>query len=329
MGSLQGSPWLAALVAFGAIFLAVIAVVLLIEAARRWRSQRVISRELRRLSESPGTPSVDSGLVREREGVEIAWLEPVLLRLPRRQDLQHFLEQADMGWSVSTFIMITIGLAAGFALAVLVAVGGGPAPLGGVALGVMLPYLVVTQRRKKRFAKFEEHFPEAIDLLSRAIRAGHAFSTGLRVVSEESPDPISAEFRQVYEEQKFGLPLSESLLALSDRISLLDVRIFVTAVLVQLESGGNLAEILDNLAYIIRERFRFRRQLNTHTAHGRITGLVLVLAPIVAGVGMYSINPEYMMVLFTEPLGRLMLFTAAGFQILGFIVIRRIMDVEV
>jgi tight adherence protein B len=329
MGDLRGSPWLAALIAFGAIFLAVIAMVLLLEAVRRWRSQRVISRELRRLSGSPGAVTSDSTLVREREGVDVAWMEPFLLRLPRRQDMQHFLEQADMGWSVGTFMMLTIGLAVGFALAILVAVGGGPAPLGGVALGATLPYLVVSRQRKKRFAQFEEYFPEAIDLLSRAIRAGHAFSTGLRVVSEESPDPISTEFRQVYEEQKFGLPLSESLLALSDRISLLDVRIFVTAVLVQLESGGNLAEILDNLAHIIRERFRFRRQLKTHTAHGRITGLVLVVAPIVAGVGMYTINPDYMMVLFTEPLGRLMLFTAAGFQILGYIVIRRIMDVEV
>ena len=201
-------------------------------------------------------------------------------------------------------------------------------PLAGAVAGALLPYWYVSQQRKKRFKRFEEHFPEAIDLLGRAIRAGHAFSTGLGVVADESPEPVAGEFRQVYEEQKFGLPLADSLYALADRVSLLDVRIFVTAVLIQLESGGNLAEILDNLSHIIRERFRFRRQLRVHTAHGRMTGMVLGFAPIVAGLGMYALNPEYMRVLFEEPLGRMMLATAALLQLLGYFALRRIMDIE-
>ncbi len=330
MNTLQNSPLAIGLVAFVAVALGVVSLVLLWEGVRQWSRQRRIGRELRKLSgqgSSSGSGRRDS-LLREVADAGPAWLEPLALRLPHRHDLVHFLAQADVGWSVGTFLMLTVGLAAAVGLALLVSVGGWLPPLLGAVVGALMPYQFVARKRKQRFARFEEYFPEAIDLLGRAIRAGHAFSTGLRVVAEESPEPISTEFRQVYEEQKFGLPLSESLLALSDRMALLDVRIFVTAVLIQVESGGNLAEILDNLAYIIRERFRFRRQLRVHTAHGRMTGWVLASAPFVAGAGMFMLNPEYMRVLFEEPLGRLMLVMAAGLQIVGFVSIRRIMDVD-
>lgn len=332
MNQLGTSPILIGLIAFGAIVLGVVSLVLLWEGARQWARQARISRELRKLSSERRTETGRGGsatsILREASGQGPEWLQPVFLHVPRMQDLQHFLSQADVKWSVATYFLLTFGFAAALALAILVAFGGWLAPLLGAVVGALLPYVHVSRRRKQRFARFEEHFPEAIDLLGRAIRAGHAFSTGLRVVAEESPSPISDEFRQVYEEQKFGLPLSESLLALSDRMTLLDVRIFVTAVLIQVESGGNLAEILDNLSKIIRDRFRFRRQLRTHTAHGRMTGWVLASAPIVAGLGMFMLNPEYMRVLFVEPLGRLMLVMAAGLQLIGFVAIRRIMDVE-
>lgn len=329
MNALQTSPVALALVAFVAVALGVVSIVLLWEGVRQWGRQRAVQRELRKLTTGEGPPTRRPGeILREERPSGPGWLEPVLLRLPHRHDLQHFLAQADSDWSAATFILLTIGLAVAAGLSLLVASGGWLLPLLGATAGALLPYFTIARRRKKRFAKFEEHFPEAIDLLGRAIRAGHAFSTGLRLVAEEAPEPISGEFRQVYEEQKFGLPISDSLLALSDRMSLLDVRIFVTAVLIQIESGGNLAEILDNLAHIIRERFRFRRQLKVHTAHGRMTGIVLASAPVVAAIGMYILNPEYMSRLFTEPLGRLMLVMAGGLQVLGFISIRRIMDVE-
>lgn len=329
MNTLQASPVLLALVAFVAVALAVVSVVLLWEGLRQWNRQRTVQRELRKLSRGEGEGRRRPGaILREQRETGPGWLEPVLLRLPHRHDLQHFLGQADSDWSAATFVLLTLGLAVAAGLALLVAFGNWLLPLVGATAGALVPYFTIARRRKKRLAKFEEHFPEAIDLLGRAIRAGHAFSTGLRVVSEEAPEPISGEFRQVYEEQKFGLPISDSLLSLSDRVSLLDVRIFVTAVLIQIESGGNLAEILDNLAHIIRERFRFRRQLRVHTAHGRMTGFVLASAPVVAGIGMFILNPEYMGRLFTEPLGRLMLVTAAGLQLLGFVAIRRVMNVE-
>lgn len=319
-------PVLVALVAFAAVILGVLCLVLLWEGVRQWRAQRDVRNELRRLNRperSERTP-----ILRHVGDEEPGWLDHLILQIPHRHDMSHFLAQADVGWSVGTFTLLTVGLGAAFGLAVLVAVGGWLAPLAASVVGALLPYAHVTRKRRERFRRFEEHFPEAIDLLSRAIRAGHAFSTGLRVVAEESPEPISDEFRQVYEEQKFGLPLSESLLSLADRMALLDVRIFVTAVMIQIESGGNLAEILDNLATIIRDRFRFRRQLRVHTAHGRMTGWVLASAPFVAGIGMFMLNPDYMGALFTEPLGRLMLSVAAGLQLIGFVAIRRIMDVD-
>ncbi len=330
MNTFGASPLAVGLIAFAAIALGVVSLALLFEGIRQMGSQRRIAQELRKISE----PRVEKGsggaasLLREVADSGPRWLEPVMLRLPHHHDLLHFMAQADVKWSVPTYLLLTVGLAAAFGLAILVSVGGWIAPFMGAVIGALLPYFHVSRARKARFDKFEENFPESIDLLGRAIRAGHAFSTGLRVVAEESPDPVSNEFRQVYEEQKFGLPLSESLLALADRMTLLDVRIFVTAVLIQVESGGNLAEILDNLSHIIRDRFRFRRQLRTHTAHGRMTGWVLASAPFVAGAGMFVLNPEYMTVLFEEPLGRLMLVMAAGLQVVGFVAIRRIMDVD-
>jgi len=323
------SPVVVGLVAFGAVGLAVLSLVLALEGIRQWSRQRRITGELRKLSGGRRRETAPSGsILRDMADIGPTWIEPLMLRLPHRHDLVHFLAQADVKWSSSTFILLTVGAAAAFGLALLVSMGGWLAPVFGAIIGALLPYSHVARHRKKRFDKFEENFPESIDLLGRAIRAGHAFSTGLRVVAEESPEPVSDEFRQVYEEQKFGLPLSESLLALADRMTILDVRIFVTAVLIQIESGGNLAEILDNLSHIIRERFRFRRQLRTHTAHGRMTGWVLASAPFAAGGGMFVMNPEYMRVLFEEPLGRLMLVMAAGLQVIGFVAIRRIMDVD-
>jgi len=322
------SPVIVGLVAFIAVVLAVISIYLVYEAVRQLGGQREVQTALKKLGGDQLSRQRGSPLLRELRRSGPDWIEQAMLKIPHRHDMAHFLSQAQMGMTVSAFTMLTIGLSAALGLTLLIVVGGWIAPMMAAMVGALVPYSFVSRKRRQRFDKFEEHFPEAIDLLGRAIRAGHAFSTGLSVVADESPEPISEEFRQVYEEQKFGLPLSESLLSLADRMSLLDVRIFVTAVLIQIESGGNLAEILDNLSHIIRDRFRFRRQLRTHTAHGRMTGLVLASAPFVAGGGMFVLNPDYMNTLFTEPLGRLMLASAAGLQLVGLVAIRRVMDVD-
>jgi tight adherence protein B len=176
---------------------------------------------------------------------------------------------------------------------------------------------------------FEEAFPEALDLVSRALKASHAFATGMKMVADEMPDPVGTEFRKAFDEQNFGLPLKDALNNLAIRVGLLDVRFFVTAVLIQRETGGNLSEILENLAYVVRERFKILRQVRVYTAHGRMTGYVLLALPAALAVALKFINPEHMDLLFTERMGRLMLCGVVVMQTIGYLWIRKIVSIEV
>jgi len=177
--------------------------------------------------------------------------------------------------------------------------------------------------------RFEEMFPEALDLLSRAIRAGHAFQTAMGMVADELADPVGPEFKKAFDQQNYGLPLREALNELSERVAILDVRFFVTAVLIQRDTGGNLAEILDNLAHVVRERFKIRRQIRVHTAHGRFTGYVLLALPAALGIALSFINPDHMNLLFRERMGQMMLVGAIVMQTVGFIWIRQVIKIEV
>jgi tight adherence protein B len=191
----------------------------------------------------------------------------------------------------------------------------------------LVPYLIVKRVRTKRFEKFEEQFPESIELMARALRAGHAFPTGLQMVAEEVPDPVGTEFKLVYDRQNFGMPLPEALKGLAERVPVLDARFFVTAVLTQRETGGNLSEVLDNLASVIRDRFRVKRQVRVVTAHGRITGWILAgLPPSLAGV-LCIISPEHMKTLVSDPLGMKMIVVAVVLQVIGTLVIRKLVNV--
>ena len=159
---------------------------------------------------------------------------------------------------------------------------------------------------------FEEQFPEGLDLISRALKAGHAFATGLKMVADEMPEPVGPEFRKTFDEQNFGLPLKDALDNLTIRVPLLDVRFFATAVLIQRETGGNLSEILENLAHVVRERFKILRQVRVYTAHGRFTGYVLLALPAVLCIALSFINPDHMNLLFRQPMGRMLLIGALG-----------------
>ena len=194
--------------------------------------------------------------------------------------------------------------------------------------GLMIPVTVLRIMRTQRMRKFEEQFPEALDLLSRALKAGHAFTTGIDMVGTEMPKPVGPEFRNLYDHQNFGMPMPDALRAFSDRIQVLDARFFVTAVLIQRESGGNLSEVLDNLATVIRERFRVKRQMRVISAHGRITGWILVCLPPVLGLVLMSVNPEHRRTMFGDPLGIQMLVAAAVLQVIGTLIIRKIVNVE-
>jgi tight adherence protein B len=201
----------------------------------------------------------------------------------------------------------------------------------GLALGALMafvPYFVVKQKAAKRLRTFEEQFPEAIDLIARALRAGHGFTSGLAIVAEEAPQPVAGEFRLLYDQQNFGMPVGDALKAFAARIPLLDARFFVTAVMTQRESGGNLAEILGNLAAVIRERFKVKRQVRVISAHGRITAWILSGLPPALAVGMMLVAPTHMMVLVTDPIGNYMIFAALFMQITGTLIIRKLVNIE-
>jgi tight adherence protein B len=325
-----GPNWLAALLVFLAAGLGVVSIAFLIETGREVKRRTDFKRQLRGVTTAsdPLQRGPDS-LFRDNKISEIQWLEPILQALPQTSDLRLLLEQANIAWSAGTFLALTIGMAFASGASIYVLTGSIIYFIVAAAIGSMGPLMYVRRKKRRRIEAFEEGFPEAIDLLARSIRAGHAFATGLKVVAEEAQEPVSTEFRHVFEEQKFGLPLEESLLGLADRIDLVDIRIFVTAILVQRDVGGNLAEILDKISYTIRERFMIQRQIRVYTAQGRMTGYLLAVLPIIMGFLIWMLNAEYMSILFTEPIGRLLIAGALVLQVIGFLVIRRIVDIEI
>jgi tight adherence protein B len=199
----------------------------------------------------------------------------------------------------------------------------------GLALGFFLPYMYASYRRQKRFDSFEMLFPEAIDTLARAVRAGHAFTTAIEMIANEVSEPVAGEFRKLYEEQKFGLPVRDALMNLVERVPLVDVKFFVTAVMLQRETGGNLAEILDNLSYVIRERFKIQRQVKVFTAQGRLTMLLLMGMPPLIVVVMLITNPSFIRPLFKDPIGHAMVVIGITLQTIGYFVIRKIIRIQV
>jgi tight adherence protein B len=195
-------------------------------------------------------------------------------------------------------------------------------------LAACVPYLWVRYAAQKRMRQFEEQFPQSMDLIAGALRAGHAFTTAVSMVADEVPDPTGAEFRLMYDQQNYGMPLPDALKAFAQRVPLLDARFFITAVLTQREAGGNLAEVLDNLATLIRERSRIKRQVRVASAHGRTTGWVLSLMPPVLACVMVFIAPAHMKIFVEDPLGMRMVVIAIVLQVIGTIAIRRIVNVE-
>lgn len=243
--------------------------------------------------------------------------------------LSRLIQQSGSRIGVGTVVILSLACAGVVGLVVSMVVHFIWAPVIAALLGLLMPVATLKRRRTARMKRFEEQFPDALDLLSRALRAGHAFTTAMGMVASEAAEPIGPEFRKTYDEQNFGLPLKEALNNLAARVPLLDVRFFVTAVLIQRDTGGNLSEILDNLAYVVRERFKVLRQVRVFTAHGRFTGYVLLALPPALAMVLMFINPEHMRVLFTERMGHVMLTAAAIMQIIGAVWIRKVIKIEV
>jgi tight adherence protein B len=200
--------------------------------------------------------------------------------------------------------------------------------LGAAFALFFVPFIYVKYQKNKRLRKFEEQFPEAIDLISRALRAGHAFTTGLAMAAEEIPAPVGQEFKLLYDRQNFGMSLPDAMRAFAARIPLIDARFFVTAVLTQRETGGNLGEVLDNLASVIRERFKVKRQVRVLTAHGRITGWILAALPPTLAAGMFVMSPGHMKILTSDTLGVQMIVVALVLQVIGTFIIQKLVNIR-
>ncbi len=286
-----------------------------------------------RLGELAVTPEASSDgneeLVKTKNDGILPGFDRLAAGTERGSRLATWIEQSGVSISLSAVLLISLLLAAlfGFIAAMLLRLTVGWV-IGG-AFGFSLPFVFLRVKRTRRLRKFEEEFPEALDLISRALKAGHAFATGLKMVADEMSEPIGPEFRKTFDEQNYGLPLKDALANLTTRIPLLDVRFFSTAVLIQRETGGNLSEILENLAHVVRERFKILRQVRVYTAHGRLTGYVLLGLPVFLAVALMFINPEHMQLLFTERIGHMMLGATVVMQTVGYFWIRQVVKIEV
>jgi len=274
-------------------------------------------------------PNDDATVVKHAAGGPLPEFDRLLAKSGAGVGLARLIERSGVRTTPSAIVLMSLlsALVVGLATRLFVAPAFA-APVAAV-LASALPTMFLMHRRTQRLKRFEEQFPEALDLLSRAIRAGHAFQTAMGMVADELKEPVGPEFKKTFDQQNYGLPLRDALNELSERLALLDVRFFVTAVLIQRDTGGNLAEILESLAHVVRERFKIQRDVRIHTAHGRFTGYVLMALPAALAVALSFINPEHMQLLFRERMGQTMLMGAVVMQVFGYIWIRRVIKIEV
>ncbi|MGQ0635795.1 MAG: type II secretion system F family protein [Planctomycetaceae bacterium] len=313
------------------VFVGVTGMVALIAfALKDWGGTRVEDR-LQVLAGLKAAEIESRGLLKEdvvKEGVEgvAGMINRVTSRLG---NLRNLFVQADSPISVNTFLLISFGCAM---LGVVIALAGNvPAPLYPVQalLFGSLPLAWLLLRRRARFKKFAKQLPDALELVGRALRSGHSLASGMHVVVQEMPSPIATEFAYVYESQNLGIPIEQSLKDMLRRMPNLDLKFFVTSVVIQRQTGGDLAEILDKISHIIRERFKILGQVQALTGEGRISGIVLMALPIALFFVVYYLNPDYVMLLFTDPLGRKMIASAAVLQVMGAIAIKKIVNIKV
>jgi tight adherence protein B len=294
------------------------------------RPEQVSERAVRARLKVQRTQNLRDTLVKARERMSgIGSLDATLARTgDALEPLSDLLARSGLKMTLGTLILASIFAAIAAMAVVSRFVPSGAAMLGAGVAAAFLPYAFVKRVAARRLAVFEEQFPEAVDLIARALRAGHALPTALQMVSDEIPAPVGTEFRLLFDQQNFGMSLPEALKAFGSRIPLIDARFFVTAVLTQRESGGNLSEVLDKLSAVIRDRFKVKRQVRAVSAHGRITGAVLMaLPPATAGV-LFVVSPDHIRLLVDDPMGVQMVVMGVTLQAIGIVWIRRILRVE-
>jgi len=278
---------------------------------------------------SPETATQQLDIVRKETLSDIPWLNELLLKARRAQPLRVLHRQADCEAPLGMFVLATPVLALAGMLTVLwMHLPFVIALLCAVVFG-SLPAVYLYWLKSQRIAKFERQLPEALELVSRALRAGHAFSVGLKLVGDEGADPVGKEFRRVFDEVAMGVALPEALHNVTERMDSVDLRFFVTSVLIQRETGGNLAEIIDSLATLIRKRFELHLKVRALSAEGRFSAIILFCLPIVVGVILFKMNPDYMSTLFTDPAGKNMLMIGSFMMVTGAIIMKRMVTIKV
>ena len=259
----------------------------------------------------------------------IPWLNQKLLKFELTPYLRRLLSQADLGWSPGRLLLTT---AAGFVIPSYVLMQVTDSYLLSFVVGAVLgalPMSFVLFKRSRRFGQFEKGLPEALDLMVSGLRAGHSLLAAMALVARECPDPVGSEFRICFEEQNYGLEMKTALENLLERVPLQDLKIAATAILIQKESGGNLAEVLDKTSYVIRERFRLKRQIRVHTAQGRLTGWILTALPVALGIGIYLVDPQMISILWHRAIGIKLMWASVGLILIGGFVIHKIVDIDV
>ena len=318
-----------ALVAALLVFLAFVVAFYAWRASTLSEGQRRVRDQLRRISMVGGEKSIDPAILRDKRLSDISFIDRMLGALPISRELELLLYQAGLNWRVGTLVLLMLltGAVAFFLFATLLG-----RPLVGLLAAVMtafIPYFWVRGQKSKRMNQFSEELPDALDLMTSALRAGLSFPAALQLVAQESPEPLAQEFAVTFDEQNLGLDMKEALINLTERVDSLDLRFFVTAVIIQRETGGNLAEIMESIARIIRERFRILGDVKARTAHGRLTGMILSVLPIALGGIFTIIAPAYMLQFINDPIGRILLLVCVVMQIAGYIWIRRVVNIKV
>src|SRR5262245_32758576 len=316
---------LIAAIAFVLVFAIIVVPYWALVARSEGREERALRKRLR-----IRRATVGPAIVKAQEQVKsLAQLDKLVMRgRTLVAPLERVIQQSGSKQTVGTIVLASVVLAI---VAFIVAVRFTPSVLLALVIAGLtgsLPILFLRRVARNRLTVFEAQFPEAIDLIARGLRAGHALTTTLQMVGDEVPDPVGAEFRLLFEQQNYGMSLADALKAFAERVPIIDARFFVTALLTQREMGGNLSEVLDNLASVIRERFKVKRQVRVVSAHGRITGLVLGFMPPIVAIVLFILNPRHMRLLIDDPIGVQLVMVGVALQVIGVFAIRRIVDVE-
>jgi tight adherence protein B len=323
------SPTLVLLVLVFIAFALLVESLYLLWKSHRGERARKLRQRLRSLADAPAQPA-RAHLLKQRALSDVPAFERALRRIARAHRLERMIRQAGLEWTVSRLLLasIALGLAAAFAMAGVLHQGALFATTAACLLAA-LPLLYVQRLRRRRLARIEQQLPDALDLITRGLRSGHAFASGLKMAGDELPEPIAGEFRAVHDEVNFGVSLQDALANFSERVPLTDVRYFVVAVLIQRESGGNLTEILGNLSRLIRERLKLLARVRVLSSEGRLSAWILGIMPFALAGVINLVNPQFMSPLWTDPMGIAIVKYMLLLMALGVIVLRKITHIRV